>query len=111
MEGINIPPLSIQTLVENAVNHGVLKKTEGGSITIRIRKEDDHTEISIIDDGVGMDEEKIKQILTIEPNEKRGIGLVNTEQRLKRLYGKGLQITSTVGVGTTVIFIVPSSHN
>lgn len=109
VEGINIPPLSIQTLVENAVNHGVLKKTEGGSITIRIRKEDNYSEISVIDDGVGMEEEKIKRILTIEPNGKRGIGLVNTEQRLKRLYGKGLQISSTLGVGTTVTFIVPTS--
>ncbi|WP_425423168.1 ATP-binding response regulator [Siminovitchia fordii] len=106
-----VPPLSIQTLVENAVNHGVLKRITGGLITIRIRKESSHTAISVIDDGIGMDEEKIKQILTIQPNRKKGIGLVNTEQRLNRLYGKGLQIISTPGVGTTVTFTVTKLDN
>ncbi len=107
---VMIPPLSIQTLVENAVNHGVLVKIEGGLITIRIRKEDSYTEITVIDDGVGIDEEKIKQIFTTQPDRNKGIGLVNTEQRLKRLYGKGLQVESTPGVGTTITFKVPSSQ-
>ncbi|MEK3890374.1 hybrid sensor histidine kinase/response regulator [Bacillus sp. FSL K6-3431] len=109
VKDVMIPPLSIQTLVENAVNHGVLKRFEGGLITIRIRKEDGYTEIAVIDDGVGMDEEKIKQIFTIQPDRKRGIGLVNTEQRLKRLYGKGLHVISTPGVGTTMTFTVPTN--
>src|SRR5690606_25331974 len=95
VKDVMIPPLSIQTLVENAVNHGVLKRPAGGSITIRIRKVDGHMEIAVIDDGVGMDEEKIKQIFTFQHNRKKGIGLVNTEQRLKRLYGKGLRVYST----------------
>ena len=109
VQGERIPPLSIQTLVENAVNHGVLKQIEGGLITIRIRKEGGYTEISVIDDGVGMDEEKIKQIFTVQPDRKRGIGLINTEQRLKRLYGKGLQVRSKPGAGTTIMFRVPSN--
>lgn len=106
---IMIPPLSIQTLVENAVNHGVLKRDDGGTVTIRICKEDSNTEISVIDDGIGMDEEEIKQIFTSQPNRKKGIGLVNTEQRLKRLYGKGLDVISTPNVGTTITFTVPTN--
>ncbi|MEK5036915.1 ATP-binding protein [Sporosarcina sp. FSL K6-3457] len=109
VKGVMIPPLSIQTLVENAVNHGVLKRIVGGAITIRIRKEDGYTEITVSDNGVGMDEEKIKQIFTIQPNWKKGIGLMNTEQRLKRLYGKGLSVSSKPDVGTTVTFTVPSN--
>jgi len=108
---VKIPPLSIQTLVENAVNHGVLKRMAGGLIIIRIRKEEGYTEVSVIDDGVGMDEETIKQIFTIQPDRQQGIGLVNTEQRLQRLYGKGLHVVSTLGVGTTVTFIVPTTNS
>ena len=109
VEDVMIPPLSIQTLVENAVIHGVLKRISGGTITIRIRKEDGYTEIAVIDDGIGMDEEKIKEIFTIQPDRKRGIGLVNTEQRLKQLYGKGLYVISTPGVGTIVTFTVSTN--
>ena len=109
VEDVMIPPLSIQTLVENAVNHGVLKRISGGLITIRISKEDGYTEISVIDDGIGMDEEKLKQIFTIQPDRKKGIGLINTEQRLKRLYGKGLNVVSTPSVGTAITFTVPTN--
>lgn len=101
-----LPPLSIQTLVENAVNHGVLKRSAGGLVTIRIQKVSDHIEITIIDDGVGMYEDKVKEILTPQPDRKRGIGVINTEQRLRRLYGKGLDVTSKPGFGTTVKFII-----
>lgn len=111
IKGVMIPPLSIQTLVENAVNHGVLKRREGGLITIRIRKRDGDTEISIIDDGVGMDEDKIKQIFTPQIEGKQGIGIVNTDQRLKRLYGKGLHVISEPGVGTTMTFTVPNKNS
>ncbi len=107
IDGIMIPPLSIQTLVENAVNHGVLQQVSGGTVTIRIRKTDDDAEISVIDDGIGMDKEKLKQIFTIQPDQEKGIGLINTEQRLKRLYGKGLHIDSTPGAGTAITFTVP----
>lgn len=108
VENVMIPPLSIQTLVENAVNHGILKRIDGGTIIIRIRKNDSYTEISVIDNGVGMDEEQVKQIFTIQSDQKRGIGLVNTEQRLKQSYGKGLELKSAVNVGTTVTFTVPN---
>ena len=108
INNVMIPPLSIQTLVENAVNHGVLEQIAGGTIIIRICKEGDHTKISVIDNGIGMDEEKVKQIFTVQHNQEKGIGIINTEQRLKRLYGKGLDVTSTPGIGTTMSFTVPN---
>lgn len=70
-EKVMVPPLSIQTLVENAVNHGVLKKIDGGTIHIQIRKKDGYVEIAIIDDGVGMEEEMIKQLFTMQPDQKK----------------------------------------
>lgn len=103
---LHIPPLSIQTLIENAVNHGVLKRIEGGTVTLAVRKQEEGTLISISDDGVGMSEETIKKIWTVEQDEKKGIGMRNTDRRLKQLYGEGLKIQSEAGKGTTISFIV-----
>lgn len=110
VEGVMIPPLSLQTLVENAVNHGVLQKIVGGTVTIRVRDKKDYTEISVLDDGVGMEEEKISKLFTIQPGEEKGIGLINTQQRIKQLLGKDLAIVSEIGVGTTITFIVPNRN-
>lgn len=49
---IKISPLSIQTVVENAVNHDVLKRVVGGTVTIRIYQKSNYTEIPIIGEGL-----------------------------------------------------------
>mgnify|MGYP001194419644 CR=1 FL=1 len=106
---LHLPPLSIQTLVENALNHGILRRSRGGTIIIQIMDSADYAEISICDNGVGISEEKLKQILD-EPSgssSSDGIGLRNTDRRLKQLYGKGLQIQSISDQGTTVTFHIP----
>ncbi|WP_234405473.1 hybrid sensor histidine kinase/response regulator [Paenibacillus sp. IHBB 10380] len=108
---IGLPPLSIQPIVENAVRHGVLTRTRGGTITITISENDNYVEIFIIDDGVGMDEQKLEGILMSHPHKKRGIGLINTNRRLKQIYGRGLQISSVLNQGTTVAFRIPKSHS
>lgn len=110
-EHVMIPPLSLQTLVENAFHHGVLAKSEGGTVTIRIRNVSDAVEVSVIDDGVGLDEEMKNEILIAHPDQKRGIGLINTEQRLQKLFGSGLHIESTVNEGAQFTFIVPKSSS
>jgi two-component system sensor histidine kinase ChiS len=100
-----LPPLSIQTLVENAVRHGLLQRSRGGTIRIRITGMAGYVEISIIDDGVGIKEEKLQLVLGKQSN--AGIGLRNTDRRLKQMYGKGLHIESAPGQGTVVTFRVP----
>ncbi len=102
-----IPPLSIQPLVENAIRHGLLKRIKGGTICVQITDHKDHYQISISDDGVGMNQDKIKQVLKEHPENMKGIGIANTNQRLKKLYGKGLSIKSKTGYGTTVTFKIP----
>lgn len=106
---VAIPPLALQTLVENAVNHGVLQKDEGGTVTIGVRNVSNGIELSVIDDGVGMDEETVNNLLIAHPDHKRGIGLINTEQRLQRLFGTGLQIKSKLGEGSKFSFVVPEN--
>lgn len=110
-EGLNIqvPPLALQTIVENAVNHGVLKNPHGGIVHIQIQEQFEFVEVIVTDDGVGMSEEKRQQLLHDFADSKRGIGLLNTDKRLKQLYGQGLVITSVLGQGTTVSFIIPKT--
>ncbi|RST72225.1 response regulator [Siminovitchia acidinfaciens] len=104
---IEIPPLSIQPLVENAIRHGVLKRIEGGTVVIRIIDKGNEVEIAVIDDGIGMDAEISSQILTVQPMNKKSIGLYNTNRRLQQMYGNGLKIFSNPSQGTTVIFSIP----
>lgn len=104
-----IPPLSIQTLVENAIRHGVLKKVDGGTILIKVTSYEGHSEVIVQDDGIGMNEEKITEILSSKPGQTRGIGIVNTNKRLKQTFGTELNIFSTPGQGTTVMFNIPNS--
>lgn len=107
LDSVTIPPLSLQTLVENAVNHGVLKKARGGTVQIVLKRVEEGMLVKVIDDGVGMSEEMVAGLLRPKQDQTHGIGLYNTEQRLKNLYGKGLTIESTPQGGTTVSFIVP----
>ncbi|MBP3040216.1 response regulator [Bacillaceae bacterium Marseille-Q3522] len=102
-----IPPLSIQPLIENAVKHGILKRSRGGAIEIRMKDFPQYSEIIIKDNGVGMTEEQVREVLTSRPNKTRGIGLLNTDRRLKQLFGKGLQIISEPDHGTIVSFQIP----
>src|SRR5690606_21599013 len=101
LKDILIPPLSVQTIVENALNHGILKKHEGGTVTISVETNDDSHIISIRDDGVGMTSEKVEEILSKPNKHKHGIGIANTNRRLKQLFGKGIQIDSQLHHGTT----------
>ncbi|MDF2448791.1 MAG: signal transduction histidine kinase, LytS [Bacteroidota bacterium] len=73
---LNVPPMMIQTLVENGIKHGISKYPEGGSITIHSKKHDDTFVIEIINTG------------QLQPHTKSdsGFGLENTMNRLKLMY-------------------------
>lgn len=101
-----IPILILQPLVENAVRHGISKKPGGGTIHIVIEEFHDETCIEVTDNGVGIEEKKVKMILTNERLDQ-GVGLLNIHHRLQRLYGKGLEITSEQEHHTCVKFVVP----
>ncbi|WP_025028448.1 response regulator [Caldalkalibacillus mannanilyticus] len=103
-----IPPFTLQPIVENAIHHGVLKKKEGGSIKIRIMENGDQLIICVSDDGVGMSNEKVKRIMSSIPLD--GIGLKNVDLRMKRLYGRGISITTDLGLGTTVEMRIPKKR-
>jgi len=105
-----IPKLSVQPIVENAVIHGLECKTGDGQVEIRARRQESCIVITISDNGVGMD----PGIVDLRVADKlkpyhHNVGLKNTHNRIKHLYGDhyGVTIESKVGAGTTVTMIVP----
>lgn len=84
-----IPSLIIQPLVENSIKHGILKKRENGCVKIIVNKIDKDIEVIIEDDGVGIDQAVIDNL---DKQIQENIGLKNVHQRLKLLYGEGLNI-------------------
>lgn len=105
--------LVLQPLVENAIYHGIKGKDGGGKITIRAyeRMEDEKLLfIQVMDDGVGMCDDEIKQILDKEGKNPYGLGVMNVNKRIALIYGDdyGLSIESKVNQGTTVTIRIPS---
>ena len=84
-----IPSLIIQPLVENSIKHGILKKRDNGCVKIIIKKIDKDIEVTIEDDGIGIEQSIIDNL---DKQIKENIGLKNVHQRLKLLYGEGLNI-------------------
>lgn len=102
---VQIPVLMLQPLVENAVRHGISKKPGGGTVTVRMMHKDGSIYVEIEDDGVGISSDKLAAILT-EHDNKQGVGLLNIHNRLLKLYGKGLEISSESG-RTCVKLLIP----
>ncbi|MGE8205583.1 ATP-binding protein [Heyndrickxia sp. NPDC080065] len=107
---LHLPPLTIQPLIENAVKHGILSQSKGGTVNIRITRNESFTLVEVKDNGKGMEQEKVIQLLSSTVNGKRGIGLSNTNRRLIQLYGQGLSIVSEPNKGTTVSFAIPNKN-
>lgn len=107
-EGIDVPFLSIQSLVENAINHGVMKLLEGGKVTISTNNTEDGVLVSVADNGVGIEEDKLANLRAQKIDDRSSIGLININKRLQKHYGTGLDIQSKVGKGTVVSFLIPT---
>ncbi|MGM7421966.1 sensor histidine kinase [Cellulosimicrobium sp. CpK407] len=105
-----IPFLSVQPLVENAVRHGLEPQERGGTIVITARDEGTQTEITVEDDGVGMDPAVVRELLTSRGSEH--VGLRNVDRRVRQLYGDdhALDIETAPGSGTLVRLRVPRSQ-
>ncbi len=116
-----MPILTLQPIIENALIHGVNPKIEGGNITLQIRTSGEKMFLSVIDDGVGMDEPTLKKMRNALHSESiqvgrsengrktPGIALHNVNERVKLYFGSeyGLDIASTEGIGTTVTLVIP----
>lgn len=101
-----IPVLSVQPLVENAVQHGLFPKLSAGKLIIKACHKDDVVQITVSDNGVGIEPVRIQQLFS---SEAEGIGVKNVHQRLRGIYGDayGLRLESQPGSGTWATIRIP----
>jgi sensor histidine kinase YesM len=109
----SVPIISIQPLVENSILHGLKDKRGDKKIKIEVKGSEESIEISVIDNGIGMDAEVINSQIKISEFEvlekSASIGLCNINARVKLLFGEnyGVIVNSIVGEGSKVSLCVP----
>ena len=92
-----VPPLSVQPLVENAIKHGILKKIEGGTVTLKTYENDEAYVVEINDDGVGFNMDYV------DFKENKHIGLNNVKYRIETMCKGDVKFESEVNKGTKVV--------
>lgn len=112
-----IPKITLQPLVENALYHGIKNKRGKGLIRVSAEPEDDSVIIAVHDNGIGMSEERLQEIIarlsqkasSTSEGKRESYGLYNVNERIRLRFGDcyGLSISSTFGVGTCVQVRIP----
>lgn len=98
--GSRVPPLSVQTLVENSIKYAVAPRRDGGAIVIRASRDIDQLTVSVIDDGPGFGNQGLIA----------GHGLDNLQERLLALFGDRGRLSVSVEAGKTVVSILIPLH-
>ena len=116
-----IPKLTMQPLVENAIIHGLERKMGIGVVSVRLTLTEKRLIVRISDNGVGMEPETLHQLQKelcrtaydyIDSGRGTGIALLNVNNRIRLLFGEqyGITICSTPGLGTDVTVTLPAKH-
>ncbi len=109
-----IPKLILQPIIENCIFHGIEPQKGNCTIMVKAFRENDDITFKIIDNGVGMDEEKIRSIWqNIMVNEGRKfnrVGIINVQERIQLNFGQeyGVEIFSQLGKGTEIQVKMPA---
>lgn len=116
-EELYILKLSLQPVVENGVKHGLIPKSGEGIVQISASVQERFLEVTVMDDGVGMDEDALRNLQkSLDSDEdpayrdgRTHIGIRNTAERLRKSYGAefGIRITGVSGFGTVVSLRYP----
>lgn len=106
-ESVLVPPFAVQTLVENAIQHGIVPKLGPGAILIAARRYPRHALVAVRDDGAGMTDDLRRSALS--PAASRVHGLLILTQQLSLLYNARarLRLFSRAEAGTLAVFVVP----
>lgn len=106
-----VPSMTLQPLIENAIKHGLKIKQADGKIRIEIRKNGASARVRIEDNGVGIQSDRLLQLLneSVTSENGTGIGLYNVNARLIKMISEhsNLLIESTIDKGTIITFSVP----
>lgn len=119
LENALIPKLILQPIVENAFIHGIKPMDGPGHIQLMAEQNEGRITLTVMDNGVGMDEDALNKLYTLLDSDQPGhkenyewasIGLKNVHDRLRYLYGSdyGITLYSTPGVGTVVKATIPA---
>ena len=98
-----VPALTVQPLVENAIKHGLMGLESGGKVEISTYEKTDGYYICVKDDGVGFDENELK-------DGEKHIGIQNIRTRIESMCDGALTINSVKGVGTTATIWIPKEE-
>lgn len=101
---LNIPPMLLQPLVENAVKHGAEPSLWPVEVSIRINTSEDVLVCSVSDTGIGMDGHNTDKLLL------RGVGLKNTKERIEKQFGETIIVQPNFPSGFIVSFKLPLSQ-
>ena len=103
--------LLLQPIIENALYHGIEYMVDPGLIRVTVRVENDRLLYMIEDNGVGMDADTAKNLLTLNKKSeaRSGVGVKNVNERIQLFYGSeyGLEVESELEEGTTVKIWLP----
>jgi signal transduction histidine kinase len=101
LRGIALPPMMLQTLVENAIKHGLERRTGGGTVWLLARATDGNIAVTVADDGEGFNSH----------NSGTGIGLANVRERLRLVYGPraSLTVVANFPSGVAATITVPAT--
>jgi LytS/YehU family sensor histidine kinase len=96
---VSFPPLLLQTLVENALRHGIEPAGNGGTVNVTVQREGTHIVLRVSDDGVGL-----------TPNSVPGVGLRNTLERLSTFYDgrASFDLARGAPAGTVATISIPA---
>ncbi|AND67733.1 histidine kinase [Dyella thiooxydans] len=100
LRAISMPPMMLQTLVENAIKHGLEPKPGGGTVWIFARRDEDRVMVTVADNGQGFG----------VATGGTGIGLKNVRERLRLIYGEraSLSVVANVPDGVAATLAVPA---
>ena len=101
-DDFEIPALTIQPLVENAIRHGVRSRAEG-LVTVSAIREGDTHRITVQDNGIGFDPKRES------PSEESHIGIENVRNRVEQMCGGAMILQSEPGIGTCVTLLIPAA--
>lgn len=100
---IDLPSMTLQPLVENAIHHAFVDKTKDATLLISAKEMDDHVEIIIQDNGVGIPKEKQHQLLK---GQSQRLGFLNPFEKIKLMQNSKFELYSEEGKGTKIVIIL-----
>jgi two-component system LytT family sensor kinase len=103
---LDFPPMILQPIIENSVKYGIAPKDEGGTIKLIIQRNGKGIYFEVSDDGLGINAKKV-----LDSHASSGIGLKNSDKRLRSIYGKSAKLHIEPRLdGYKVSFTIPESE-